>query len=181
MLGSRSVSNLAVVLRSHKRSGCQPRFSRFRFVFVVSLSSLFLFLVAGVAWASRGHVFSRTFGEKCIAEPCIGGQLKEPVGVAVNEASGAIYVVDEGANRVVRFSKEGVFLGQFNGSGEVELGGVKVEGTAAGGGGNAGEVPTGRFEEPEAVGVDNSCSLPKLKALALIQLKCEAQDPSIGL
>ena len=176
MLGSRSVSNLAVVLRSQKRSGCQHSFSSFRFVFVVSLSSLFLFLVAAVAWASRGHVFSGTFGEKCIGEPCIGGQLQEPVGVAVNEASGAIYVVDEGANRVVRFSKEGVFLGEFDGSGT-----LPGEGAPAAGGGKEGEIPTARFEEPEAVGVDNFCSLPKLKDPALIQLKCEAQDPSIGL
>ncbi|MGH7869338.1 MAG: hypothetical protein ACREP9_17295 [Candidatus Dormibacteraceae bacterium] len=88
---------------------------------VASLASVLSVMVVGVlvfagsAFASRGHEFSGSFGEPCVAEPCRGAQLKEPDWVAVNEVTGDVYVVDEGPNRVVRFSKEGAFLSESNG------------------------------------------------------------------
>ena len=124
----------------------------------------------GSALASRGHEFTSTFGTPCILEPCTGESLKKPNGVAVNEATGDVYVVDEGANRVVRFDKEGAFLSEFNGSGLL-LG----EGKAAGGGEVPGEVPTGEFSKPETIAVDNSCVLLKLAEPA-----CKTEDPSNG-
>jgi hypothetical protein len=82
------------------------------------------------------------------------GQFKEPVGVAVNDSTGLepgagdVYVVDEGNNRVERFSSSGVYLGQFNGSGTYEVENKEVmHGLAA---------PTGAFSHPDQIAVDNS-------------------------
>jgi DNA-binding beta-propeller fold protein YncE len=44
------------------------------------------------------------------------GQFSNPAGVAVDQASGEVYVVDAGNNRVERFGPEGKYLGQFNGA-----------------------------------------------------------------
>ena len=74
-----------------------------------------LCVLAPSALASRAHEYTTTFGEPCTVEPCEGAHLKEPEGVAVSEASGDVYVVDKGANRVARFSKEGVFQSEFTG------------------------------------------------------------------
>jgi hypothetical protein len=52
------------------------------------------------ALASRPHEFSGSFGSKCIGEPCTGAQLKKTGGVAVNEASRDIYVVDKSGGAV---------------------------------------------------------------------------------
>jgi DNA-binding beta-propeller fold protein YncE len=126
---------------------------------VAGLSALF----ASSALAARGHVFSGTIGEACTEEPCAPGKLKEPSAVAVNEATGEIYVLDQGNDRVQRFdATTGAFLGQFDGSGSYEPEpGVVESGTPAGGGGEAGEIPTGRFQfegEPQtsAIAIDNS-------------------------
>jgi DNA-binding beta-propeller fold protein YncE len=119
------------------------------------------------AFASRGHAFESTFGEPCVAEPC-EGRLKEPDGVAVNEATGQVYVVDKGANRVARFSGAGAYEAEFDGSGT-----LPGEGKVAGSG--AGEVETGRFERPEGIAVDNSCALAKISEPA-----CKEGDPSAG-
>lgn len=62
------------------------------------------------------------------------GQFKEPVGVAVNDSTGDVYVVDSGNRRVERFSSTGVFLSEFNGTG----------------------APTGAFSAPGGIAVDNS-------------------------
>jgi hypothetical protein len=47
------------------------------------------------AFAARGHEFEKAFGGPCLAEPCGPGELKEPDGVGVNEATGDVYVVDK--------------------------------------------------------------------------------------
>jgi DNA-binding beta-propeller fold protein YncE len=127
---------------------------------------------AGAA-ASRPFEYSSSFAEPCTAaEPseCTGAALKKPNGVAVNEATGDVYVVDEGANRVVRFDEKGVFQSEFNGSGL-----IAGEGTAAGFGGQTGEVETGTFNKPQTIAVDNSCFQLKLS-----EPQCKAQDPSNG-
>jgi hypothetical protein len=119
------------------------------------------------------------FGEKIyypgvsFGEPGSGpGQFKEPVGVAVNDATGLeagegdVYVVDSGNDRVERFSSSGVYLGQFNGSGTYEVEGKEVKhGTAA---------PSGAFQEPEQIVVDNCTN-------QLLGTTCTtAEDPSVG-
>lgn len=137
-------------------------------------------VLAGPAFAARGHEFGGSFGA-----PGVGpGQFNDPDGVAVNEATGDVYVVDKGNNRVERFAfdagaKTYSFVGRFDGSGTwedlEELEQVKT-GKAAGSGPLEEEVPTGQFDEPEGIAVDNSCvqqgiSDPK---------KCEEADPSNG-
>jgi hypothetical protein len=109
-------------------------------------------LSATPALASRGHQYTTTFGGPCTQEPC-KGNLKEPNGVAVNEATKDVYIVDKGANRVVRYSASGTYESEFNGS----------------------ETPAGSFKEPEGVAVDNSCVLLKLS-----EPKCKTEDPSNG-
>ena len=91
------------------------------------------------ALAVRGHVFSSSFGSAGSG----AGQLSEPAGVAVNEASGDVYVVDKGDDRVERFSSTGAYLGEFNGSGAD----LAVEGKAA---------PTGRFAGPQTIACSTS-------------------------
>ncbi len=104
-----------------------------------------LLLCSASAHAARDHVFSLSFGEKGGAV----GQLSEPEGVAVNESSGDIYVVDKGNDRVEYFSSTGAYVGEFNGSGANPA----VEGKAA---------PTGRFSEPGAIAIDNEQGSPSL-------------------
>ncbi|HEY3759686.1 MAG TPA: hypothetical protein VGL37_07970 [Solirubrobacteraceae bacterium] len=67
------------------------------------------------------------------------GQLSEPFGVAVDEASGDVYVADSANNRVEEFDASGSYIGQFGG----------------------GETPAGAFSGPKAVAVDNSSGAAK--------------------
>jgi hypothetical protein len=142
-----------------------------------------LALTAGSASAATHHVFETTF-----AGPGSGpGQLSDPSGVAVNEATGNIYVVDKGNDRVEIFSPAGTYVGFFDGSGASEFEGVPLAGTEAGAGGLPGETggtgslpgergsPSGRFQEPEGIAVDNSCALQGLS-----EPKCKEEDPSNG-
>jgi DNA-binding beta-propeller fold protein YncE len=134
-----------------------------------TLALLLVYLsLPSAASAARGHQFTTTFGTPCAAAPCGNGELKEPSGVAVNEATGNVYVVDKGDDRVEIFSAGGAYLGFFDGSGASEFEGVPQSGTEAGAGGLVGEsggtgtepgergVATGRLEEPEGIAVDNS-------------------------
>ena len=54
------------------------------------------------ALSQRGHVFGGEIPSKQVEEKS-AIQLKEPAGVAVNEATGDVYVVDAGNNRIVEF------------------------------------------------------------------------------
>jgi DNA-binding beta-propeller fold protein YncE len=140
---------------------------------------------ASPALASRAHTFEKSFGSAGSGP----GQFNHPAGVAVNEATGDLYVLDRGNDRVERFSASGKYLGQFNGSGEYEVEGKKETGTAAGGGGRMGEIPTGKlsFRPPGsepiedaaygdgAVAVDNSCYVRHLSGGS-----CASEDPSNG-
>jgi hypothetical protein len=107
--------------------------------------------VAAPADAAKQHLpgTPASFGE----EGSGPGQLREPTAVAVNQESGLsegagnVYVDDRGNDRVERFSSTGAYLGQFNGGGEYEVEGKKETSAAA---------PTGPFNEPSAVAVDNN-------------------------
>jgi DNA-binding beta-propeller fold protein YncE len=125
---------------------------------VVVLCALVALSVVSVApaLAARGHVFEKTFAQAGSGN----GELSEPQGVAVNESTGDVYVVDKGNSRVEWFSSAGVYEGQFDGSGAFEVKGTVESGTAAGFGGNSGEVETGRFSSPEEIAVDNDPSSP---------------------
>jgi DNA-binding beta-propeller fold protein YncE len=79
------------------------------------------------------HAESLSFGSgPCVVkalEPC-EGKFTEPLGVAVNNATEDVYVVDKGNKRVEEFTKGGVFIAAFS--------------------------PPGGFNDPEGIAVDNS-------------------------
>ena len=77
-------------------------------------------------------MYTSSFGSEGEGE----GQFKEPQGVAVNEATGNVYVVDRGNGRVEEFSSTGLVIGEIRG----------------------GASPTGRFVGPTGIAVDNSGS-----------------------
>jgi phosphodiesterase/alkaline phosphatase D-like protein len=67
------------------------------------------------------------------------GQLSGPLGVAIDESSGDVYVADAGNNRVEEFGPEGKYVATITGA----------------------ETPAGSFSDPSGVAVDNSSSLAK--------------------
>ncbi len=62
------------------------------------------------AQASKGVV--GFFGTQS-GDPALGGTLNGPRGVAVNQTTGDVYVVDAGNNRVQRFDSSGAFIGAW--------------------------------------------------------------------
>jgi hypothetical protein len=103
-------------------------------------------LLSASALAVREHSLAGSFGETCPAEPepCGNGQFREAIGIAVNETSGNIYVVDRSADRVQYFNAKGKYLGQFDGSGSQPS--------------EEGKPPSGPFEAPDSIAIDNSKS-----------------------
>jgi NHL repeat len=93
-----------------------------------------LALSAAPALAATGYGFTGSFG----SEGSGNGQFKEPSGVAVNDATGDVYVVDKGNSRVQWFDSTGKFEGQFDGSG----------------------TPAASFSAPEGIAVDNGTLSP---------------------
>jgi hypothetical protein len=118
---------------------------------LLALSAL-LALTANPAMAFRGHEFKFSFG----AEGSGAGQFSKPSGMAVNDATGQVYVLDQGNSRIERFSSAGVFEAQFDGS-ETPAKAFAFGSEALTGG----------------IVVDNSCYFKKLTAGA-----CTAADPS---
>jgi hypothetical protein len=90
------------------------------------------------AQATIVHKFEGSF-----AGPGSGaGQLSGPKGIAVEDATHDVYVVDSGNDRVEQFSSSGTFIREFNGSGANAW-----EGKAA---------PSGRFSSPTQIAIDDS-------------------------
>src|ERR1700721_277350 len=116
-------------------STINPTNQPLRSLTLAPLLALIVFsLFATPALTARGHVRSPlpAFGGVCLSTPCEGA-LEEPSGIAINEATGDLYVVDRGGNRVVRYNDEGKYESEFNGSG------LLGEGKAAGSGGGTEE------------------------------------------
>ena len=109
-----------------------------------------LLTLPSAAQAFRGHVFSTTFGSAGSGN----GQLSEPSDVAINEATGRIYVLDQGNGRIEYFSSAGLYEGQFSGTGAETF--------------EFGSTPLSA-----GIAVDNSCHLRKLSGGA-----CTSADPS---
>ena len=87
------------------------------------LSASLLLAASASALSQRGH---KPIAVKFAEEGSGDGQLKDPTGVAVNEHTGNIYVVDSGNNRVVEFNAAHEFLrtwgwGVQNGEKEFEV------------------------------------------------------------
>ncbi|HEY5193565.1 MAG TPA: hypothetical protein VIJ39_06795 [Solirubrobacteraceae bacterium] len=89
-----------------------------------------LVLGAAPALAARNHAAAGSFGKAGSG----AGEFNAPAGVAVNDSTGDVYVVDRGNNRVEYFTSTGSFVGQFDGS----------------------TAPTGGLSSPEVIAVDNS-------------------------
>ena len=75
------------------------------------LALLALALSASAALAAQTHVFTGSFG----SEGSGAGQLNEPIGLAVDQVAGDVYVADTGNNRVDKFDPFGTFLRAFIG------------------------------------------------------------------
>jgi hypothetical protein len=110
---------------------------------VVPAMAAGLLLWSAPALALNRHTFSYSFGMVGTEN----GQLKAPKGVAVNDGTHDLYVVDSGNDRVERFTSTGTYIGQFNGSGAYEVEGKVEHGTAA---------TTGTFDNPTRIAVDDS-------------------------
>ncbi len=98
---------------------------------IVALAALVLVLtLVPLAHAEKGVV--AVFGD---AQGSGNGEFGAGVGqIALNQDSGAVYVVDPGNDRVQRFDADGAFLGAFGGTGTAN----------------------GQFESPTGIAVDNS-------------------------
>jgi hypothetical protein len=99
---------------------------------IACVLSAALLLTATPAQAIRGHVFEKAFGSQGSG----AGQFKEPSGVAVNEATGTIYVLDTGNSRVQYFTSAGVYIGEIagtsaTGTGNLTEGSTTIESAAA--------------------------------------------------
>ena len=97
-------------------------------------------LTGGTANAARGHVLC----EACRIAPSDEHALSEPSGVAVNEASGDVYVIDTHNDRVEYFTAAGAFAGEFKGpsttgSGSLTAGETTVTGVLTAGAFSVGE------------------------------------------
>ncbi len=127
-------------------------------VFGVVLVVLLVWCGSGLAFSVRGHVSGFSFGGvgEGAGEFRFGGVFKrdEPAGVAVDEVSGDVFVVDRGNFRVQEFTAGGVFVrawgwGVVDGKEEFEVC------TAACRAGVAGAAK-GQLREAGAIAVDNS-------------------------
>ncbi len=116
----------------------------------LSASLLAALAAPALALSQRGHSFAFSFAGKGSS----AGKLSHPAGVAVNEASGDVYVVNAANNRVERFSQTGEFIstwgwGVSDGHSEFETCTSACEAGIPGEG-------EGQFDAPEAIAVDNS-------------------------
>ncbi len=73
---------------------------------LASLCTLALVASPASALSQRGYAFSGSFGKEGMG----AGEMRSPQGVAVNQETGDIYVVDAGNNRVDRFTSAGTFV-----------------------------------------------------------------------
>jgi hypothetical protein len=87
-------------------------------------------------------------GDKCQpgSEGTEPGKFKGPAGIAVNNETHNVYVVDRGNDRVQEFNEQGQYLAEFNGSGLNLNEGI--------------DKPPAPLENPEAIAIDNDPSSP---------------------
>jgi hypothetical protein len=101
----------------------------------VTASVFAVFAAPSLAHFVYASASTSTFG----SEGSGAGQFKRPQGVAIDEATEDVYVVDEGDNRVERFEADGKYLSEIDGS----------------------ETPTKAFASPRFIAVDNSGGVAK--------------------
>jgi DNA-binding beta-propeller fold protein YncE len=106
-----------------------------------------------VAPAGAEVVYQRSF-----AEPGDGpGQLSQPTGIAVNEATGDVYVADRNNHRIEQFDSNGSFVRMWGKGVNQDTGGdiCPVNPGDVCQAGMVGE-EAGQFNFPQGIGVDNS-------------------------
>jgi hypothetical protein len=137
-------------MRSPFKFGRAPRAI---FASVIPLCALFCVALvwSSSAFAQRDHVFSSSFGSAGSGD----GQFSRPGPIAVNDATGDVYVIDRGNKRVEEFSASGAYLGQFDGSAS----------------------PTGQFSWPGTGGEEGSGSV---EGEIAIDNSTDPLDPSAG-
>jgi DNA-binding beta-propeller fold protein YncE len=119
---------------------------------LMAIAALSGWCSTALALSQRGHVFGFSFGSAGSG----AGQLLDPAGVAVDEATGDVYVVDRGNDRIDRFGPRGEFIaawgwGVRDGTKAYEV----CESSCLPGIAGAGK---GELSSPEAIAIDNSTS-----------------------
>jgi NHL repeat len=120
-------------------------------------------LAFGVAPALAGpdYGFTGSFGS-ATSTTTNPQPLSDPSGVAVNDATKDVYVVDKSNNRVEWFNSAGKFEGEFNGGGLL----ANEKGKAA----------PAALSEPEGIAVDNGASSPSKGDVYVVDKNQEAVD-----
>jgi hypothetical protein len=121
----------AVTPRAPQRRALGLR--RLLVAFALTLGALLLSSVPASALSEQGHVFSFAFGSAGSGN----GQFAEndPRALAVNEASGDLYVIDQGNGRIQRFgctSSACTFVSQFKVAGAESLVVINGKGASSG-------------------------------------------------
>lgn len=133
---------------------------------------------AALASSQRGHAFAFSFGGAGdgTGQFKFGGtfKLNEPVEVAVDEATGDVYVVDRGNHRLQEFGPKGEFIsawgwGVADGQEKYEVCTSACQPGLAGSG-------KGEFNEPGAIAVDNS---PLGAQEVYVDMNASAKHPDI--
>ncbi len=112
--------------------------------------SAVLWLSVSSAMAGQSHVFAMSFGTQGSA----ANEVSSPQGVAVNEATGDVYVADTGNARIDEFDSSGTFIrawgwGVADGASSFETCTASCQAGVSGSG-------AGQFETPTMIAVDNS-------------------------
>jgi hypothetical protein len=126
----------------------------------------FAVLVCGVSLWTNPAIAATGYGLTDSFRTEGAGALKEPSGLAIDNASGDIYVADKGNDRVLRFSSSQAFVSTWGWG--VSDGAETPEvclATCQVGLGGSGE---GQLLEPEAIAIDNDPSSPSFEALYVI-------------
>jgi NHL repeat len=127
-----------------------------RYISLATLTVLALLACfTGSSLAETGHGYAGlSFGSKGTA----AGQMEDPAGVAVNDKTGDVYVVDKGNNRIDEFEANGTFIRAWGWGVGTGLGGfetcTEVLGCKAGVAGTG----AGQLDAPEAIAVDNDAT-----------------------
>jgi len=93
--------------------------SRILIVALFAVSALFLLLASAPAADAAPKKIAGIIGEETDA-PGDPGEFRTPAGVAVNQTTGEVYVVDQDRNRIQRFEADGDFISQFGSPGSEE-------------------------------------------------------------
>ncbi len=145
----------------HWGTGARARLGALLALCACALTALLAMSAPAFALSERGHVFTSSFGSAGEGS----GQFARPAGVAVNESTGDVYVVDRANSRVERFDSSGNFISAWGydvGQATKEKKGAAFEvcTTTCFAGLGGGAVSKGQLNFPEGIAVDNSTGSP---------------------